>query len=103
MKLMSVPETAEKIKSMEIRGAGRIARAAAEALRDHALSLTVKDLSAFTAEMERNALTLVATRPTAVSLPNAVHIVMAGLDKAKDVNDARSGLVRRADGFIQSS
>jgi ribose 1,5-bisphosphate isomerase len=103
MKLMSVPETAEKIKSMEIRGAGRIARAAAEALRDHALSLETKDLPAFTAEMGRAAEVLVATRPTAVSLPNAVHIVMTGLDRAKDTEDARSGLVSRADGFIQSS
>jgi ribose 1,5-bisphosphate isomerase len=103
MKLMSVPETAEKIKSMEIRGAGRIARAAAEALRDHAHSLKVKDLPAFVAEMEKAAATLVATRPTAVSLPNAVHIVMTGLDRAKDTEDARAGLVSRADGFIQSS
>jgi ribose 1,5-bisphosphate isomerase len=103
MKLMSVPETAEKIKNMEIRGAGRIARAAAVALRDHALSLEVKDLPAFTAEMGRAAEVLVATRPTAVSLPNAVHIVMTGLDRAKDTEDARSGLVSRADGFIQSS
>ena len=103
MKLMSVPETAEKIKSMEIRGAGRIARAAAVALRDHALSLTAKDLPAFTAEMGRAAEMLVATRPTAVSLPNAVHIVMTGLDRAKDTEDARSGLVSRADGFILSS
>ena len=100
---MSLPETAEKIKSMEIRGAGRIARAAAEALRDHALSLRGEDLPVFTAEMKRAAGTLVATRPTAVSLPNAVHIVMADLDRAKDTEDARSGLVRRADGFIQSS
>jgi ribose 1,5-bisphosphate isomerase len=103
MKLMSVPETAEKIKNMEIRGAGRIARAAAEALRDHALSLKVSDLPAFVAEMERAQELLVATRPTAVSLPNAVHIVMAGLGGAKDTDDARSGLVRRADGFIRSS
>ena len=43
MKLMSVPETAEKIKSMEIRGAGRIARAAAEALRRSCAS-RLKDL-----------------------------------------------------------
>lgn len=103
MKLMSVPETAEKIKSMEIRGAGRIARAAAEALRDLALSLDAEDLQAFTAEMEKAAEMLVATRPTAVSLPNAVHIVMNGLDLTKDTESARSGLVHRADGFIQSS
>jgi len=103
MKLMFVPETAEKIKSMEIRGAGRIARAAAEALRDHALSLKVKDLPAFREEMERAAGLLVATRPTAVSLPNAVHIVMAGLGGATGLENARSGLVSRADGFIDSS
>jgi len=103
MKLMSVPETADKIKSMEIRGAGRIARAAAEALRDHALSLRAKDLPAFTTGMEKAAEMLVATRPTAVSLPNAVHIVMNGLDRAKNAEDARSGLVSRADGFIDSS
>src|SRR5512136_1896261 len=100
---MSVPETAEKIKSMEIRGAGRIARAAAVALRDHALSLRVKDLPSFTAEMEKAAATLVATRPTAVSLPNAVHIVMTSLDRAKDTEDARAGIVVRAEGFIESS
>ena len=103
MKLMSVSETAEKIKSMEIRGAGRIARAAAVALRDHALSLGTGDLPVFAAEMERAAEMLVATRPTAVSLPNAVHVVMTGLELAKDTGDARSGLVSRADGFIESS
>jgi ribose 1,5-bisphosphate isomerase len=103
MKLMSVPETADKIKSMEIRGAGRIARAAAEALRDHALSLKAKNLQAFSAEMEKAAVLLVATRPTAVSLPNAVHIVMTGLEEAKDVEEARFRLVQRADGFIGSS
>ncbi|OPX63153.1 MAG: Ribose 1,5-bisphosphate isomerase [Methanoregula sp. PtaU1.Bin006] len=103
MKLMTVPETAEKIKSMEIRGAGRIARAAAEALRDHAQTLKAKDLQAFKKEMERSARVLIATRPTAVSLPNAVHIVMRGLGDERTVEEARAALVRRADGFIDSS
>jgi ribose 1,5-bisphosphate isomerase len=100
---MSVPETAEKIKSMEIRGAGRIARAAAEALRDHAQTLMGKDLPAFVAAMERAAEILVATRPTAVSLPNAVHFVMAGLDGAKTADEAGVGVTGRADQFIRSS
>jgi ribose 1,5-bisphosphate isomerase len=103
MKLMSVPETAEKIKSMEIRGAGRIARAAAEVLRDHALAVRAPTSAAFRQEMERAADLLVATRPTAVSLPNAVHFVMAGLDVAKTVDEAQIGIVRRAEQFIQSS
>ena len=100
---MLVTETAEKIKNMEIRGAGRIARAAAEALRDHALSLRLTDTSGFRAEMQRAAEMLVATRPTAVSLPNAVHIVMAGLEAAPTADEAREGVIRRADTFIQSS
>jgi len=100
---MIVTETAEKIKSMEIRGAGRIARAAAESLRDHALSTRISYTEAFRQEMERAAGLLVATRPTAVSLPNAVHLVMAGLDDAKTVEEARSGIVNRAEAFVQSS
>ncbi|MDD4136673.1 MAG: ribose 1,5-bisphosphate isomerase [Methanoregula sp.] len=100
---MFVTETAEKIKSMEIRGAGRIARAAAEALRDHALSARAPDNAAFRLEMERAAALLVATRPTAVSLPNAVHFVMAGLDTAKTVEEARTAVTHRAEQFVHSS
>jgi ribose 1,5-bisphosphate isomerase len=100
---MLVTDTAEKIKSMEIRGAGRIARVAAGALRDHALSLQVPNSAAFRQEMERAAELLVATRPTAVSLPNAVHLVMAGIDSAKTVDEARAGIVKEANRFIESS
>jgi len=100
---MFVTETAEQIKSMEIRGAGRIARAAAGALRDHALSTSTSDNATFRQEMERAAALLVATRPTAVSLPNAVHFVMAGLAAAKTAQEAQAGVVRRAGQFIGSS
>ena len=100
---MLVTETAEKIKNMEIRGAGRIARAAAEALRDQALSIKVTDTVTFRAEMNRAAETLVATRPTAVSLPNAVHIVLAGLGNASSAEEARNDLIQRAENFIHSS
>jgi len=103
MKLMIVTETAEKIKSMEIRGAGRIARTAAEALRLHATALTTGDLDTFRREMEEAAQVLVATRPTAVSLPNAVHLVMAGLKHETTVKEAREGVIRRASRFIESS
>jgi ribose 1,5-bisphosphate isomerase len=103
MKLMFVPDTAEKIKNMEIRGAGRIARAAATALRDHALGLSASTAPAFKKEMEHAAEVLVATRPTAVSLPNAVHIVMRGIDRAGTVEEMRSDLVKRADDFVRSS
>ena len=62
---MFVTETAEKIKSMEIRGAGRIAREAAEALRKYAAEIPESDVSSFRQEMEGAAQTLIATRPTA--------------------------------------
>jgi ribose 1,5-bisphosphate isomerase len=103
MKLMFVTETAEKIKSMEIRGAGRIAREAAEALRRHATDTRTNDLEAFQREMDSAAQTLIATRPTAVSLPNAVHIVMSDLDQALTLEEAQNGVIHRAEQFIHSS
>jgi ribose 1,5-bisphosphate isomerase len=103
MKMMFVTETAEKIKSMEIRGAGRIAREAAEALRRHATEIRAGDLVSFRREMDSAAQTLVATRPTAVSLPNAVHLVMSGLDQSLTLEEAQNGVILRAEQFIHSS
>jgi ribose 1,5-bisphosphate isomerase len=103
MKLMFVTETAEKIKSMEIRGAGRIAREAAEALRNHATEIRAGDLRSFQREMDAAAQILIATRPTAVSLPNAVHLVMSGLERAVTLEEARNGIINRAEQFIHSS
>ena len=103
MKLMFVTETAEKIKSMEIRGAGRIAREAAEALRRHATEIRAGDLVSFRREMDSAAQILVATRPTAVSLPNAIHIVMSGLGQALTLEEAQNGVILRAEQFIHSS
>ena len=100
---MIVAETADKIKRMEIRGAGRIARAAAEALRDGALASRAPTNEAFRLEMEHAASLLLATRPTAVSLPNAVHMVMAGIEKPLTLEEVRAGIVTRADEFIRSS
>ena len=100
---MSVSETARKIKRMEIRGAGRIARAAVEALRAHARELDASDLGEFRKGMGEAADILLATRPTAVSLPNAVHLVMMPLDGAEDLEGARDAVVRAADTFIRSS
>lgn len=100
---MFVTETAEKIKSMEIRGAGRIAREVAGALRQQAEGIQDGDLESFRRVMEGAAQTLIATRPTAVSLPNAVHLVMSGVDRAGTLEEARKGVIDRAEQFIQSS
>ncbi len=100
---MFVTETAKKIKSMEIRGAGRIAREAATALRHHASTSSTDDIVSFRREMESAAQILIATRPTAVSLPNAVHIVMSGLERAVTFEEAQKGVIKRAEQFISSS
>jgi ribose 1,5-bisphosphate isomerase len=88
---------------MEIRGAGRIAREAAEALRHHATEIRAEDLRFFRQEMNAAAQILISTRPTAVSLPNAVHIVMSSLERAMTLEEARNGIISRAEQFIQSS
>ncbi len=94
-------ETAQKIKSMEIRGAGRIARAAAAELRDYAGRLKTGDLDDFNEKMKSAAELLISTRPTAVSLPNAVRAVMRY--SGETVDEARMNVVKLADEFIVNS
>ncbi|MBN2733579.1 MAG: ribose 1,5-bisphosphate isomerase [Methanomicrobiaceae archaeon] len=100
---MSVTGIAEKIQSMEIRGAGRIARTAALALKEHSNDLDSKDLNTFLREMESAADILLQTRPTAVSLPNAVNIVMKGARNAQTLDEARDSVIKSADSFISNS
>jgi len=100
---MVLSETAANIKSMEIRGAGRIARAAVEALADHARNLDTSDPETFKREMQKAADILTATRPTAVSLPNAVRSVMRALDSFESVEAAREAVLARAAEFVDHS
>ena len=100
---MVLSETAASIKNMEIRGAGRIARAAVEALADYAKNLDATDPETFKREMQRAADILTATRPTAVSLPNAVRSVMRALDSFESVEAARDAVLTRAAEFVDHS
>lgn len=103
MEFMSLAETAEKIRSMEIRGAGRIARAAAETLKSVSHESTAIDLPAFVREMNEAAAMLLATRPTAVSIPNAIHQVMRPLVLANSLEEARNEVIRAAEKFVHCS
>jgi ribose 1,5-bisphosphate isomerase len=100
---MVLIDTAEKIKRMEIRGAGRIARAAVRALQDEAETMSTGDLAQFLAAMQEAAAVLVGTRPTAVSLPNAVHLVMSSLIGVSTIGEARSRFTNKCEDFIRSS
>lgn len=101
MQMTTLTETAEKIKNMEIRGAGRIARAAANAMKEEAMSIETADLEEFNKRMREAYTTLLNTRPTAVSLPNALKAVMRY--RADSVEEARQAIIANADAFIAAS
>jgi len=94
-------DTTQKIKSMEIRGAGKIARTAAEQLRDYSERQKSGDISQFNDKMKIAAELLISTRPTAVSLPNAVRAVMRYTGET--VDEAKADINKRANDFIENS
>lgn len=106
---MRVPEEvvkiADDIKTMRIRGAGKIARAAAEALKIAAEKYDgPDDPGDFRKYMAKIADLVLSTRPTAVSLPNAVLYVMYQLKKAEGgVKALREAVVATANRFIKES
>ncbi len=106
---MKIPEEvlriADDIRTMRTRGAGRIARAAASALKIAAEEFHGMDLGSFIKYMESIANLLVKTRPTAVSLPNAVNYVMRELrrNSYRSVSEAKNLVISRAELFINYS
>jgi len=98
-------EIAEGIRSMKIRGAGKIARSAAEALKIAAEEYSgPRDPRIFRKYIGRVADILISTRPTAVSLPNAVMYVVSSLnDTSLDFESARQAVISQAARFIEES
>ncbi len=75
-----VQNTARQIADMDIRGAATIADAAAAALGAQAAECDVDSPDAFRTVMRAAARELEATRPTAVSLPNALRYVLSEME-----------------------
>jgi len=100
-----VLKIADDIKTMKIRGAGKIARAAAEALKIAAEKYDGPlHEDSFKKYMARVANLLLSTRPTAVSLPNAVLYVMKHLEKMNlSLAELRDSVIKAADDFIKAS
>ena len=94
----SVEEAASDIASMELRVAAAIADAAAGALAAQAEDSAADDPAAFRAEMRAAGRRLRETRPTAVSLPNALRYVLRGMD-GETVPDLRESVVESAREF----
>lgn len=93
--MKEVEEAAAKIKNMEVRGAAKIAKFAAKTLMDYA-NRAGDD---FDSDMKKAAEVLLNTRPSAVSLYNAVNYVM-NYD-GDQVDEKKQMLVSRAEKFIE--
>lgn len=102
-----VERIAEDIRAMRIRGASRIAKAAAEALLIAAQEYRGGSLEDFTGYMARAGRLLLSTRPTAVSLPNAVRYVLLALrGQFSSVEEARAAVAKRCReliGYVDSA
>lgn len=99
----SIEETAESINNMTIRGAGKIARAGASAMSNFARNYKGTELEKFREDVKKSADTLIASRPTAVSLWNGVRSTTRGLSSAKTLKEARETVASNADEFIEIS
>jgi len=102
-----VYQIADDIRTMKIRGAGRIARAAALGLKKTAELSKVNTPEEFKKQIKYAAKILLETRPTAVSLPNAIRYVMSQFNnKLPDLattNDMKEYIILTADTFIKNS
>lgn len=95
----TVEETAESIRSMKVRGAGKIARAGATALGEFAHSYDGGSLDDFRKKLKAAEDTLLASRPTAVSLWNGVRATVNGADQASTLDEARAIVLTNAANF----
>ncbi|WP_435185192.1 ribose 1,5-bisphosphate isomerase [Halobellus sp. EA9] len=95
-----VSRVAEDIDTMEIRGAATIADAAARALAAQADASEAESPSAFLDELRAAARVLHDTRPTAVSLPNALRYVFRDV-RGATVEELRESVRESAAEFCE--
>ena len=100
---MNVDDTVKAIKSMEVRGAGRIARAGAAAIAEMVRSNEWNDMVSLRKDVLDAKAKLITSRPTAVSLLNGIQFTIRGLGECKTVEEAKELLIKNSDEFIRSS
>ncbi|MFQ5872089.1 MAG: ribose 1,5-bisphosphate isomerase [Candidatus Geothermarchaeales archaeon] len=100
-------EITEGIRTMQIRGAGLIARTASEGLQVASESIDSTDSDHFWGQLKKAARLLLETRPTAVSLPNALRFILRGVKRRYDaggsVAEIRRATTEASEEFIESS
>tara|TARA_B100000949_G_scaffold215870_1_gene212379 strand:- start:1803 stop:2780 length:978 start_codon:yes stop_codon:yes gene_type:complete len=96
-----------QIKDMRIHGAGRIARLAASALKNFVDNSKVSDRDQFFKNIMDSGEKLRSARPTAVSLPNGVNIVLASTKKSYNLGDSLDDIkevtINAAEKFVHDS
>lgn len=105
MALDKVNEVAESIRCMEVRGAGKIARCAAEAVKTLASESTEREGRKYLEQLKEAGDALMSARPTAVSLPNAVRYILYRVENSgiEDAEGLRDVTVKAAEEFIHNS
>ena len=98
-----VEATAKDIRDMRVRGAGRIARAGADALVRYAAECRAGSLEEFVSQMASAERIILDSRPTAVSLWNGVKITLRDVGSAESVDAARESVIRNGREFIEAS
>ncbi|MEM4721065.1 MAG: ribose 1,5-bisphosphate isomerase [Candidatus Methanomethylicaceae archaeon] len=92
---------------MRIRGAAQIGRAAAEGLSIAAINIRADSPQEYMDQLDGAYKLLLNTRPTAVSLPNALRYVMhrvkTAFKRGMDVDELRALTIRAAEDFKRSS
>ncbi len=96
-------KTADSISDMSIRGAGKIARAAANALADLARDWDGQSPEDLLADISKAASILHETRPSAVSLRNGILLTLRDVEKQDSIDGMKELLMMRSDEFISSS
>ncbi|MFP3166268.1 MAG: ribose 1,5-bisphosphate isomerase [Nitrososphaeria archaeon] len=100
-------QTFEDIRTMKVRGAGRIARAAVSALKDEIFYVSDSSPEEFYKRMQAAANYLKSSRPTAVSLPNGINTVIKSIQKGiaqgLDLKSLKEYVAKEAETFIQKS
>ena len=102
-----VKRIAEDIRDMKIRGAGELARSAVHALMIACQESSAKAPQDLLEDLRAAAMTLLETRPTAVSLPNGIRYVMHRVNQAsqrtQDIKQVRLAGTKAAEEFIANS
>ncbi len=97
----TVKDISDKIETMEIRGAAKIARSGAEALKSVVECYEGSSKEELEKELKRSSEMILSTRPTAVSLQNALEFVLDF--EADDLDALKSGVEKRAEEFKRIS